>query len=1180
MAVPRYEKPPILASIPLDQHAVIEASAGTGKTFTLEHLIIELLLAGVTIDQILVVTFTEKATTELRIRVRAKLDELLMLEEGEGAAESEGPTWELDERARRRLQRALQSFDSATIATIHSFCQRVLTEHAFANRRLFNQEQVDSRHVFSLAYKEALREELAREPSAQRYLKIALAHGLGVEALEEKLYACFNARGELRPAYNAAKLKAVLDAAPHQAIDDVTSLRTSLKAAKVHGTTINAIAARLEALAPLLTRYLDHGDELRFLAEFEQLSAADKYDRGNGVLAYVLQKLDGLVLSGPAASVVDWVRDAQRAIVPLLAALVQAFLPTVRVRLDRRKREGGLFDFDDMLSMVQESIHGAHGPQLLRALRSRYRCALIDEFQDTDEVQWDIFRTVFFESDRSNVLYLIGDPKQAIYGFRGAEVHTYVKATREVIAAGGSHVTLDKNYRSTPELIAAYNQILDQRAQPPFFSGADIGYDKPVSAGDETQAAIDFTDAKTPAVHVFPMLGKLTSVDVLRQVGLRIAAEVRSLLDEDRPSLVAVRGESRRIIRARDIFVLTATRREGTQIGVCLREAGIAHAYYKQDGLFQQDEAAHVLDLLAALVDPHHPGKRLRAWMTPFFGLSLDDAARCRHVPAEHPLSARLFDFAALAHEKRYEELFNQIIEQTGVLRRSLLLREGEREISNYQHIFELLLEEVGRSRCSVRELYFTLKSYIDDRRRPLGDNPGLQRLESDRDAVQIMTMHKSKGLEAQVVFVAGGFQARRGTSTVETYHASGKRCAHVMSRICPDDVRTAIERDRREEHERLLYVALTRARSRLYLPYFPQEKGGFNCNGAYSRVNDRLVAMVAEGLDARFLLRAADPPPSIDVESQSPASGSIALWTPPEDVLDVLTHGETASMRAERQRRKGPFLTSYTAMQKGHEPEPIKAEGEGEGEDLITTRERGEDDLPGGAAPGIFLHDCIESLPFASLEGTLDVEQWRSRPEVARVFAELARVHDIEARHLPHAAQLVYATLTRPIDLGVAGVIEGLHRADKHLCEMEFLFPLPDARAHFDEDDGGPERAPSHVRGFVKGFIDYLFEYRGLCFFADWKSDSLRSWAPSHVSAHVRSHYPRQMQLYSLALCKMLGIRTERDYDARFGGMVYCFMRGMIHGDGVGIHVDRPSWDTIIGWDEDLRHFDKVSNA
>jgi exodeoxyribonuclease V beta subunit len=1183
----RHEKPSILSRIPLDNHAVIEASAGTGKTYTLENLIIELLLRGVTIDQILVVTFTEKATAELRIRVRNKLDELVML--GTARAPDDLPddrVWVLDDEARSKLARALQSFDSATIATIHAFCQRVLTEQAFANRRLFTQEQVDGRHAFSVAFKEALREDFARSPDFQGYLRAALASGYRVESLEDELYACHRAAGALEPEFRPDHLAEVLHDLPLEDLDE-PRLKPALKAAKaggksIHGNTINAIIGRTSALVAIVTSFLDHREVPRFLRDHGQFLA--QYD--GAPLRYILEKLDGAALDAVGQRAVRALGRLEQAAVPLLAAVAQVFLPAVRSRLDRRKREHGQFDFDDMLSLVQQSLEGHGGEQLTRALRARYRYALIDEFQDTDETQWAIFRRIFFESDRQNILYVIGDPKQSIYGFRGADVHTYVKATRQVAEAGGATVVLEQNFRSTPRIIEAVNTILDQRAARPYFGGRQIRYDRPVTAGDPTQRALDVDEGHLSPIHLLVASGGKSSSEVLSALGRRIAAEVRALTHPEHPTLVWHRQGTSRLLKARDIYVLTFSRREGAIVGESLRRAGVPHAFYKQDGLFDRDEALHVLDLLAAIDDPHDPGKRLRAWLTPFFGLDLDDAHLCRDVPPDHPLMSRLFVFHGLAREKRYERLFSRIIEETGVVRRELFLKDGERDITNYLHLFELLLEEVGRVRCTTRELVFLLRSYIEGRRMPTGDSPGVQRLESDRDAVQIMTMHKSKGLEAAVVFVAGGLSHPVGRSIVESYHQGGRRHAYIDPKNAPPDVKEAIEREGREEDERLLYVALTRAKARLYLPYFPPRGPGFMPKGPYSRVNERLQVLCDEHFDH---LPTSDGGPLFSAETlaftgvdegEDEVPASLPIWSPPEEILAAHPWPGDAEFAALRAGRGGPVMTSYTAMQRGHHDEAALREEDQAGE-VVPAPERGDEDLPGGAATGIFLHGVIEDMPFDTVADRPDLDAWAARPAVEEVLARRARSHAIDARHLPHACQLIHAALTATVDLGPHGRLHGLGRAPRSLREVEFLYPLPDIptldleaarraiRRRFAEEESPHEVTVE--RGYVKGFIDFLFEHEGRLYFADWKSDGLRSWSHGALEQHVLGSYPRQLQLYSLALVKMLGIRDEADHERRFGGALYCFLRAMPLGEGEGLYFWRPSWQQIVDWEEDL---------
>jgi exodeoxyribonuclease V beta subunit len=1165
-----YRKPAVLAGLPLDDHAVIEASAGTGKTYTLEHLYIELLLRGATVDQILVVTFTEKATTELRYRVRSKLEE--MVSAGPEADAGDLPpeqVWRLDDGARARLLQALQSFDAAVIATIHAFCQRVLTEHAFANRQLFTLEQVDRRHAFSVAFKEALRGDFARNERPRRYLRAALSSGVDVEQLEDRLYACAIAPGRLEPSYSEAALVAALQGAPVALFEDQEAIGKSLKRSGVDGRKISPILKRLEALAPLLVRHFDHQDPARFLQEFEELSDGSTYKKsGMGVLEYVVNNLQEATLEGVGERMFLAVTELARTAVPLLPALAHEFLPGVLQRLRRRKRELGHYDFDDMLSLVRDSLFGPGGDQLAAALRQRYRFALIDEFQDTDEIQWGIFRRIFFESDRRNLMFLIGDPKQAIYGFRGADVHTYVKARDELRQAGGKVLVLEENFRSTPELIDAYNAILDQRAPAPFFSGV-IRYDHPVRCGDPRQRALDLDNQPLPPIHLLVGGGAISPAMLLRKLGRRIAQEIRRLTSAEAPLLFWHRAEGPRAVGLRDIFLLTFSRREGMLLGECLREAGIPHSFYKQDGLFETEEAAHVLDMLVAIDDPHDPEKRLRAWLSPFFGLAFEDAHRCRDLPAEHPLLARLHAFHGLARDKRYERLFAALLEESGLLRRVLLLG-GERQVTNYLHLFELLLEELGRARCSLRELCSTLRAYVEGRRSPPGENPGVQRLESDQPAVQIMTMHKAKGLEAAVVFVAGGLARPRVPSLVESYHRDGERRSYIGGGQ-PPAVKEAIAREEQQEDERLLYVALTRARARLYLPYVPLREPkdkGLKLDGAYACVNARLDAMLKHpaGPGPAFQIEVLDdaPPPSL----LEPSPTSIPAWVTPEDAfIPRSTERELEEIRATR---GGRFATSYTAMQKGHVHEEATREADQTGEvapELI----RGENDLPGGAATGIFLHGIIETLDFSTLAGAPPLEPWRSLPEVRRCVDQAARTHGIDPRYLPHAEQMIHTSLTSTIALGDRGELAGFGGLERRLCEVEFLFPLPEPPRAGPLDEEGRIR---HDEGYVKGFIDFLFEHQGRLYFADWKSDGLRSFVPSFLGAHVHKNYPRQLQLYSLALVRMLGVRDEAAFEERFGGLLYVFLRGTGRGNGEGFYFWRPDWAQILRWEQDLQQF------
>ena len=1151
----RIVRPEILARIPRGRHAVIEASAGTGKTWTLEHLILDLLLADatVTIEQILVVTFTEKATSELRMRVRKKLEELLAAGPDPVAdALPDARCWVIDPPARARLTRALHSFDSAPISTIHAFCQRVLTEHAFAGGRLFEQTQVDGHDAFGRAFRQVLRERFAADHEYRPWLRAALDSRLSVEELELQLFKISEKRvAELRPRFDPDALRAAASAFPIASLDDPAT------ALELPWAT---------SLAGALHRFLEGGHPAALVGALTAIAALST-KKSVSPAARRLQTAAATLAS---------------ATVELRAAIAQIFLPPVQELLRRHKREAGQFDFDDMLTLVRDNLVGDGGGALAAILRERYRYALIDEFQDTDEVQWAIFRKLFFEpggaSGGKNLMVLIGDPKQAIYAFRGADVQTYLAARSEVVEAPDQLLHLATNYRSTGAMIEAYNAIF----AGPFFTGA-IDYRHPVACGDPDLAAVDRDGRPIAPIQLLQCVGDpLRSEIIWDGLAAAIAREIGDLLG---PRPITLRQKGRDLpVREGDIYVLTRTDREGRTVGDALREAGIPHSYYKQEGLWKREEAEHVLDLLAAIDDPHLPSLRFRAWLTPFFGLSLADLRACKEVPEGHPLVRRLLDWHTLAERKSYDQLFARIVEESGLVRREVFQKESERELTNYLHLFEILLEEVGRTRCTLRELCFTLRGYIEGRKQPPGENGGVQRLETERDAVQIMTIHKAKGLEAKVVFLAGGFFRGHGRGDgLRVYHlgghlpgndggpdSAGRRVAWIGHP--PDDVKRVADSEDDEEEQRVLYVALTRAQARLYLPYFAPGVKRVP-ERPYKVVNDRLRALAPGFAAVPHLFGVTVVPCPAPPAAARPglAGRSLRLWKPPTKLL--ASDEPKEDFAAMRERHRGFTVTSYTRMRGAHAgwQAPREEEAEDFKADAEAPEEAGRDDeLPGGRAVGVFLHALIEAVDLAALRAAGSLEVWRALPSVGDLLRTEARRHGIDERHLPRAAELVHTTLTVPVRLG-AHAIDGLGSAARSLREVEFLYPIPEAGAR-----AIASLAELRVeKGFVKGFVDYVFEHEGLLYFADWKSDLLPRAGAARIRAHVERNYLLQAQLYSLALVKMLGVTDEADYEARFGGLLYCFLRAMRSGPGGdgsdGVYFDRPTWATLRAWEQEL---------
>jgi exodeoxyribonuclease V beta subunit len=1137
MSPPGYVFPEEVARLPRDASAIIEASAGTGKTFLLEHLVADRVLRGdARLEEILVVTFTEKATAELLRRLRALFSRLLA---HKAAAPPDAPperVWTLDAVARGRLVEARHAFDRATITTIHGFCQRVLTEDAFASRRLLAQEHVDSKRAFGAAFREALRTTFATDVALSPYLGAWLASGRGLERLEKSLYDGVAQQRPWGVVYDEARLREALSAYAALPLD-----ATFKELLKRHsdGTTANTVERRARNVLALCQSFVVHGDAAKALLELD----AELTEMKN-LFSYIEEKLRTPVPSGPLSNFVGSFLAIADFAVPLELAIAQLFLPHVRARLDLRKKTSGLYDFDDMLRLVAEALR-RDGGGLTEALRRRYRLAIIDEFQDTDGVQWEIFRAIFHNSGGSNPLYVIGDPKQAIYGFRGADVMTYAAARRAITRADAATISLDRNFRSTPAVVAATNAIFDDAAADPFFADRDLFRDavaaRPQAAGGPAVTLLAVQPA--PGLDV----ARLPLRHVRQTLTQAIADEIEHLRTATPP------------VPLEEIHVLTRANSESQQVAATLRARGIPHVLYNQEGLYKTAEAAHVRDLLAAIEDPRDPARRLRAALTPFFGHTLDDLPALAAFPAAHPLEERLSGWNALADTRDWARLFDGIFDESGVARRELLAGGSARRLTNYEHLFDVLRRLGAQAPLSLGEFVRHLTALISSLLTPEPQEGNVQRLEGEPGAVQIMTIHKAKGLEADHVFVYGAF-SRWGGQGVRAFARDGGRWLFV-GRPRRAALKVELELEAARDDQRLLYVALTRARERLYLPYAgdpkvegnaPPDEDYWRINGAYRHVHQRLRALYADGTK-RMHFETRDvlcPTPPDDTPAR--VAAAVRAWRPAP--ADLALDFPAAALAQTRRERAGIVLTSYTRIKQAHGGYQPPTEVLDEQPAPMPEAPPAPGRLPGGALSGIFLHAALEEVPLASLAGGPPAAEWAALPEIHALFDAAFRRTDRDPAHRADAERIVHAALTTPLALPGGAALAGVARAARVAREVEFLFPFPAAAG-----GGGA--------GFVKGYIDFIFEHEGRAFFGDWKSDLLPDFSPAAVSAHVAANYELQRRLYALALVKMLGVVDEADYEARFGGMVYVFLRALPE----GLEIGRPSWAELEGWEREL---------
>jgi exodeoxyribonuclease V beta subunit len=1079
----RFPRPACLPDVRA-RFVVVEASAGTGKTHFLEHRVADLVVAGIALEQILVVTFTDKAVAELRARIRDLLDRMAR---ADGACDALD-AWELDDAARTRLRAAVGAFDRAQIFTIHGFCHRVLVEDAFAARRLFEQTQVADEIPFDAAFEALLTTRFAKDEPDRGLLAAYLGLGHTVDQVRALLLEAARKGLPPRRTYDEAAILELGDA---------------LRAALAAGTPRPA---------------LGHHDRRR-LDEITAAFARDAHDAPS-----VLTACDDI--RGTARKLVDSVGSAAadsplvRALRALLAgisleeAIVSRFLPPILERARVEKAERGWFDYDDMLELVRDTLAdrtSGRGDALAARLRARTPCVLIDEFQDTDAIQWEIFRTVWLHDD-ARTLTIVGDPKQAIYSFRGADVATYLRARDQLLALGAMRVELIENWRSSAPLVRAIDAVLAGDIEGPLLDPRHgIAYDRPVHAASD----IMLVPARAPVVVL-----ELADASRDRQHEA-LADAIGRELDQLRaaPPRWQVRGREH-VFALADVMVLTRTNTETADIAAVLRARGLPCAVVESDKLFATREAAELRDVLEAIASPRDRSARLRALRTRFFAVPWRALASIVDAPDYHPAMARLYEWAALAQRRAYEPLFRRLIDDSGFAARAIVLGGGERAIVNTWHVLELLLEQLAIARCDLHELAALLRRWIaDDGTR--ADDRDVQRIDHDGDAVRVMTIHKAKGLEAPFVFVYGGTGAGR-TSRVHTVREGEQRAIAVDP---PDLAIVERARDERDaELQRLAYVALTRGQLRTYLPVYAD--GGLKPSALYATIQRGVIAARAR----QTALFATVEVPIVERERARATPALLATL----DVPPPPPRHEVPALPAARARLE---MWSYTRLARHatalDEPDVVEP-----GSALPLA----PDELPRGAGSGIFVHDLLEHADLDAIRRLRELDTWQADRDVQSWLADRARATGLDQRYLRHAGAIVHRALSTPLLLVDGSTLPPLCDAPALAREVEFAYPIPSASQ----------------RGFVRGFIDALVAWHDELWVVDYKSDVLVGDPLAAARSRARETYAMQAKLYAIAAQRVRGTR-------RLAGVLFAFVRH-------GIVAPRPVTDAELeAWTSEL---------
>jgi len=1173
--------------VDISRHALVEASAGTGKTYTIENLVVRLLCeeAELQLENILLVTFTEKATSELKLRIRQKIEATLDSEK------------ELTDAVRSKLCETLDAFDNATITTIHGFCHAVLRDFPFETGSLFRQEIVDDGPLLTKLLKAQMRSIWPERYGRYLELLMALANFSAdpdrfirtVVTLAQRL--SYNFKSETLIPDPAQLDVETLWRCCRQTVLELNALvagppdlTSGYERLNINKRTRAAIVRDLVApLQQVLTR-VDENDwrPMEIKPVIDVLGARHSSGKRN-VDRLVPEKWLKAGQNLQDCPNLIPVRDRLDRLVGLFGQLAHVLTieSAARLQKDARamKARQGWISYQDMISRVADFLSDRPSEEGIGNIRRRFPVAFVDEFQDTDELQWQIFRTLFLETGGGATrcrLFLIGDPKQAIYAFRGADVFTYLDARRRMksLADQGraNCYRLSVNWRSCPQLIDAHNRIF---SRDDWFGGSDdnqpyaIGY-TPSDAPplDHPNNAVDDDRSRRPAFNVMDLQDAGSHVAAKAMLAEFICREIDRLVGSGGVRIADGPQEKRRLHYG-DIAVLVRSRSEFSLLEPMLLAAGIPYTYYRQPGLFQCREAYWLSLVLHAAAQPLQSSIAKLALLTPFFDIDAQYLESLPELPSDHAAQRLLMRWHQQAQNRRWGALFQSMMEDSGMILRHCTDPGWGRAQTNYRQLFDIL-ENAAYLQNLEPDGVVALLDALRLSRVDIGADTDIHRIEDESDKVQILTMHVAKGLEYPVVFIAGGLTVR-SENGVNVYHAvdpddPDAGCRKVID-LTGNTGRAEAVKEQQDENKRLYYVALTRARLKLYVPYFPDDRnygwigpvcGFVSASIAAARDNDDFCTEGWHRIGETDASTLGPKSPAKETGDEAVQLPSDALFPGQTDFRSRKIALESFSSIGHRLNRlldaPGPssvFSLAETSQRDVDEPaEPMTIEP---GISDFT------DDLPGGTRMGSMFHQILERIDFDGVvDGPKDILKLKAAQQVV---AAAMSDYGIESSWAPRIAAMVARVLRQPLELDGSPLVLGRLASNRRRHEIEFFFPLAAPLPDGLEVSGRDVKTESCGEMVLRGFIDLVFQHDGRFYIADWKSNRLADGYGQEAMAREieAAGYELQYRLYTIAALRWLKRLLGDGFDPgrHFGGALYIFIRGVGSGGQNGIfHV------------------------
>lgn len=1074
---------------------IIEASAGTGKTYSLAVLVVRLLLEKqMPIEQILLVTFTEAAAAELKERT-AKFIRFALKEVNEKDSSGNKDIEAIVHKPeinhinkKALLQQALLDLDKATMATIHSFCQQTLTEFAFETGQSFGKELLKDLDTI-------IQQEVAVYMRSSAYQQnYGFLKELGVSGSS---YFTKTVENKL----NGLEFFKLMKAESFEKLENLESSK------------INEVICSFNEKLSHYREEVEKTDIPRFPKKqtLESLSSSKSF------YEYLLKTgSKNVPLLFPDE--IKKVKENQKEIINIKKYVAHYHLnkaaDEIIAKVLNRLQEKNALTFNDLIDSLYQK---RENNDLKKLMREKYKAVFVDEFQDTDPKQYGIFKS-FFQDDENTVLFFIGDPKQSIYGWRQADVETYIQARK---SQNMNKHQMNTNYRSSAPFIEAANTFFELNEK------SKLEYIK-VNAKDKNQQVGLHQDNFLPAIQLIE--GSEDPKEFIKKVFTALF-DTGSQLNNNQVS-------------PDNIAVLVRTGKEGVETKRVLDKLKIPSVIITDQNVFATQEAKNLKVILNAVLNINQ-GNVFYALITSLVDIEINQLKQvnkdtvfpifyeCKSIWQKDGISKMMANFM---------QAFNVISKYGGDI------IKGHQILANTKQLIDILQKQTIEQALTPTEVYHFLSDQIKN---PDSNNEAYQQtVENDEKAVKIMTIHKSKGLEFDVVVLPYLNLTVKEKGTYTTFRKDGQYYFTIKG--TEGEPRSLFTTQEKQENERLLYVAVTRAKDNAFI----YGKGSKNLLTPYF---DR--ASSTANLPATLLHLKLD-------EFSDEKNEKYFKWNQPSDAKQKeLELGELNLIDKNYFKMSYSFLAS---KHKHHGKEETETYGEKTYDHFVFK------ELPKGAHIGNVLHDMFEFSDFTS------DDSWSENIEKAlgRYYPSCLQAEEIKTRYIRNLLQLMKLTVETTFEINGQTIrlneVDNQHRVN----ELEFNFPIPELFQPTDieklvSDENDPRSvatSDSKVYGMMNGFVDLFFEYNGKYYILDWKSNFLGDRVEDYSKEGLmqgmnESNYHLQYLLYTLAIDKYLSNRLGESYnfEEHFGGVCYVFLRGVRQNSETGFFVQDVNKNELV---------------